>query len=283
MSAHPAPIDARTRIAGIIGWPVEHSLSPAMHNAAFAALDLNWRYVAFPVAPGRVAQALAGLAAAGVVGLNVTIPHKQDVIPCCSGVSEAVRAIGAANTLIADGHGGYLADNTDAEGFLRALDEQAPLSLTGEDVVIFGAGGAARALIFALRGRGARILVSNRTPGRADEIGADGEVPFAGPEREAAVRRAALVVNATSLGLHSDHIPSELPLESLRGGQVVADIVYRPGGTPWLAAARAHGARTVDGLGMLLHQGAAAFHRWTGREAPIEVMRAALLAAPARR
>lgn len=269
-------IDGATRVAGIIGWPVAHSLSPAMHNAAFAALGLNWRYVAFPVDPARVAEAVDGLAAAGVAGLNVTIPHKRAVIDRCSDVSEAVRAIGAANTLVPDGAGGFRADNTDAEGFARALDEEAPVDLAGEEVLILGAGGAARALAFILRRRGARIVVANRTPGRAEEAGADAEAPFAGPGRDAAVRRAALVVNATSLGLHGDDIPPDLPLEAIAEGQVVADIVYRPGGTPWLAAAAGRGARTVDGLGMLLHQGAAAFAQWTGMEPPVDVMRRAL-------
>jgi shikimate dehydrogenase len=274
----PGPIDARTRVTGIIGWPVEHSLSPAMHNAAFVALGLNWRYLAFPVDPARVGEAVRGLAASGVAGLNVTIPHKRAVIECCSSVSDAVRAIGAANTLVPDGAGGFRADNTDAEGFGRALDEQAPLDLAGEEVLILGAGGAARALAFILKRRGAHVVVANRTPGRAEEAGADGEAPFTGAGRDAAVRRAALIVNATSLGLHGDEVPAELPLDAIAPGQVVADIVYRAGGTPWLAAVASRGARTVDGLGMLLHQGAAAFAQWTGQEPPVEVMRAALTA-----
>lgn len=267
-------IDARTRVAGIIGWPVEHSLSPAMHNAAFAALGLNWLYAAFPVDPERVAQAVRGLAAAGCAGLNVTIPHKRAVIACCSDVSEAVAAIGAANTLVPDGEGGFRADNTDAAGFMRALDEQAPLDLEGRDALVIGAGGAARAVIFGLRSRGARVRVANRTPARAAELG--DPVPFARQALEMVAGQSALVVNATSLGRHGAAPPPELPLAGLGPGQVVADIVYRPGGTPWLAAAAQRGARPVDGLGMLLHQGAAAFEQWTGQAAPVDVMRAAL-------
>lgn len=270
------PIDGRTRVAGIIGNPVAHSLSPAMHNAAFSALGLNWRYLAFPVESERVGEALRGLAAAGLAGINVTIPHKRAVLEHCSALSAAARAIGAANTLVPDGAGGFRADNTDAEGFVRALDEQAPMELGGREVVILGAGGAARALTFALRGRGARVVIANRTPGRAEQVGADDEVPFAGPARDRALDRAALVVNATSLGLHESGVPVELPLEQLRRDQVVADIVYRPGGTPWLGAVAGRGIRTVDGLGMLLHQGAAAFAQWTGIEPPVEVMRRAL-------
>lgn len=266
--------DGRTRVAGIIGWPVEHSLSPAMHNAAFAALGLNWTYVAFPVEPERVADAVRGLAAAGCAGLNVTIPHKRAVVELCSSVSDAVAAIGAANTLVPDGRGGFRGDNTDAAGFLRALDEQAPLELEGRETLVIGAGGAARAVVFGLRARGARVRVANRTPQRAAELG--DPVPFAPDALAVIAAQAALVVNTTSLGLHGDAPPPELPLASLGPGQVVADIVYRPGGTPWLAAVAARGARTVDGLGMLLHQGAAAFEQWTGQAPPVEVMREAL-------
>ena len=267
-------IDGRTRVAGIIGWPVEHSLSPAMHNAAFEALGLNWIYAAFPVEPERVGEAIRGLAAAGCAGLNVTIPHKQAVIEHCSEVSAAVAAIGAANTLVPDGAGGFRADNTDAAGFLRALDEQAPLDVAERDVLVIGAGGAARAVVFALRSRGARVRVANRTHARAAELG--DPVPFVPQALETVAARSALVVNTTSLGLHGDGVPDALPLAGLGSHQVVADIVYRPGGTPWLAAAASQGARTVDGLGMLLHQGAAAFEQWTGEVAPVEVMRAAL-------
>ena len=270
----PPVTGARTRVAGIIGWPVEHSLSPAMHNAAFAALGLDWTYVAFPVHPDAVERAIAGLAAAGVAGLNATIPHKRAALEAASSASDAAAAIGAANTLVPDGEGGFRADNTDATGFLRALDEQAPLGLEGRDALVIGAGGAARAVVHALRSRGARVRVANRTAARAAELG--DPVPFVPAALDMVAGQAALVVNATSLGLHGDDAPGELPLAGLGRDQVVADIVYRPGGTPWLAAAAGRGARTVDGLGMLLHQGAAAFEGWTGREAPIDAMRAAL-------
>lgn len=268
-------ISGETRVTGIIGWPVSHSLSPAMHNAAFQALGLDWVYVAYPVAPERVAVAVQGLADAGVAGLNVTIPHKQAVLACCSAVSPAVEAIGAANTLIADGNGGWRADNTDAPGFLRAVDEAAPVNVDGRAVLVVGAGGAARAVAFALRGRGAQVLVANRTAARAAALGTP--VEFTRSALDEAARAAVMVVNCTSLGLHGDAIPAELPLGVLGPDHVVVDIVYRPGGTPWLAAAAARGARVVDGLGMLLHQGAAAFVQWTGTEPPISVMRDALM------
>lgn len=268
-------VSGATQVTGIIGWPVAHSLSPAMHNAAYGALGLDWTYVAFPVDPARVAEAVRGLAAAGVAGLNVTIPHKQAVLEECSAVSDAVAAIGAANTLVPDGAGGWRADNTDAPGFLRALDEAAPLALDGRTALVIGAGGAARAVVFALRQRGARVLVANRTPTRAAALG--DPVGFSRDALEDAAGQSALVVNCTSLGLHGDGIPDELPLAAIGPGQVVVDVVYRPGGTAWLAAAAGSGARCVDGLGMLLHQGAAAFVQWTGQEPPIGVMRDALV------
>jgi len=269
--------DATTRLAGILGWPVEHSLSPAMHNAAFAARGLNWAYLAFPVEPSRIGEAVRGLAAAGCSGLNVTIPHKQSVIEHCSATSPAVDAIGAANTLIPDDAGGFRADNTDAEGFLRALDERGAGEMTGMRVLLIGAGGAGRAVAYAIRSRGGTLLVANRTPERAAELGEP--VPFTVEAINEAAAESSLVVNATSLGMGSDEVPSQLPLRGIGPNQVVNDLVYRPGGTRWLAAAAARGAHPVDGLGMLLHQGAAAFEHWTGVDAPIEVMRDALLRA----
>ncbi|HLE43930.1 MAG TPA: shikimate dehydrogenase [Methylomirabilota bacterium] len=266
--------DAGTRLTGILGWPVEHSLSPAMHNAAFERLGLNWAYLAFPVEPSRIAEAVSGLAAAGCAGLNVTIPHKQAVIPLCSSISPAVEAIGAANTLVPDGEGGFRAENTDAEGFMRSVDEAAPVDLEGADVLLVGAGGAARAVAFALAGRGAVVRVANRTPAKASELGI--HLPFSRAALDLAASQAALVVNATSLGMGEEAVPDELPLTGIGPGQVVVDLVYRPGGTPWLHAAAGRGARTVDGLGMLLHQGAAAFELWTGRPAPLDAMREAL-------
>lgn len=268
------PISGHTRVAGIIGWPVEHSLSPAMHNAAFRDLGLDWLYAAFPVHPDAVGPAVQGLAAAGCGGINVTIPHKHAVIEHCSSASPAVESIGAANTLVPDGDGGFRCDNTDAAGFLRALDEAAPVDLDGANALVIGAGGAGKAVAWALRSRGARVLSSNRSPGRAATLGV--EVPFTPAALDEACRDVAVVVNATSLGLDGGPVPSELPMAGLGPEHAVVDVVYRPGGTPWLEAAAARGARTVDGLGMLLHQGADAFEQWTEHTAPVAVMRAAL-------
>lgn len=271
------PIDATTAVTGILGWPVSHSLSPRMHNAAFAHLGLNWAYLAFPVEPGQVARAVSGLAATGCRGLNVTIPHKHEVIGACSSTSPAVDAIGAANTLVPDGAGGFAAHNTDAEGFMRAIDEAAPLDLRGESVLLLGAGGAARAVVHAVTQRGARVIVANRTPSRAEGLGE--AIPFDDVSIRRALDECPLIVNSTSLGMGHSDLPPELPLEGLGPEHVVNDLVYRPGGTPWLTAAAERGARTVDGLGMLLHQGAVAFELWTETAAPVDVMRSALLSA----
>lgn len=267
---------SRTRFAGVIGWPVEHSLSPAMHNAALRALGLDWAYLAFPIHPDQLEQAVRGLFAAGCAGLSVTIPHKQAVRGCCDEVTPAAEAIGAANTLVPLAGGRVRGDNTDAEGFLRALDEAAPVDLDGAPVLVIGAGGAARAIAFALAGRGARLMVANRTPVRVAGLGEP--VGFTRDEIDQAAAGAALVVNATSLGMGTDELPGELPVQSLGPDTVAYDIVYRREPTPWLRAAAARGARTVDGLGMLLHQGAAAFAQWTGTEPPLHAMRQGLLA-----
>ena len=269
--------DAQTCLTGILGWPVGHSLSPAMHNAAFRALDLNWVYLAFGVEPDRVTTAVEGLAAAGCRGLNVTIPHKTSVLAACSSRSAAVEAIGAANTLVPDGSRGFSAENTDAEGFLRALDEAVGEDVAAGRVLLIGAGGAGRAVAHAVRTRGGHLLVANRTAERAAALGE--VVPFTRDALNQAAAHADLVVNASSLGMGTDEVPGELPLDGITADLVVNDLVYRPGGTPWLAAAAARGARTVDGLGMLLHQGAAAFELWTKRTAPVAAMRAALTAA----
>lgn len=270
----PWPTSA-TRFAGVIGWPVGHSLSPSMHNAAFRELGLDWAYLAFPIEPDHLEQAVGGLFRSGCAGLSVTIPHKHAVISCCDEVTEAVEAIGAANTLVPLGDGRVRGDNTDAEGFLRALDESAPVDLEGADVLMIGAGGAARAIAFALKGRGARVHVANRTAAKAAELGE--AVAFTREAIDEAARGCALVVNASSMGMGSEEVPADLPVRALGPDTVAYDIVYRTEPTPWLRAAAAQGARTVDGVGMLLHQGAIAFAQWTGMEPPLHAMRAALL------
>jgi shikimate dehydrogenase len=249
-----------TALAGVLGWPVAHSRSPAMQNAAFRALGLDWHYVKLPVPPELFEQTVRALPASGYRGANVTIPHKLAAVELADSASEAARAIGAANTLtFADG--AIHADNTDAGGFLAALGE----SPRGRSALVLGAGGAARAVVWALKDAGASdVAVWNRTAERARELDARA-VERPGP--------AEIVVNATSVGLHDDDL-SSLPLDTVGTPQLACDLVYRPAGeTPFAAWAARVGARVVDGLEVLVRQGALSFEIWTGREAPLDAMR----------
>lgn len=275
-------INASTRLAGIIGWPVEHSLSPAMHNAAFEALGLNWRYAAFPVPPELLGDAVRGLRALGIAGANVTIPHKEAVIPFLDVLSPAAKAIGAVNTICMDGKY-LLGDNTDVHGFLAALD-QAEVPLHGRRALVLGAGGSARAVVYGLLLRGTQVFIQARTPARARRLADDMRAIVEGSQVEAVEQAPAevdLVVNCTPVGMWPHHdgenpLPAEVRLHS---GMAVMDLVYRPLETALLWQARLAGARAVSGLEMLVWQGAVAFKHWTGQEAPVEVMRQACLRA----
>lgn len=270
--------------AGLIGWPVAHSISPAMHNAAFRALGLDWQYDLLPAPPGRVGDLLAGLAARGYRGANVTVPHKQAVLPLLGRVEGAARAIGAVNTLVLHGDGAagsWAGHNTDAAGFLAALRE-AGFEPAGAAALVLGAGGAARAVVHALLAAGCGVAIYNRTAGRAASLAAE-LAPAGGPAARAipspdVLRPDAidLLVNATSLGMGAQSSvcpwPEPLPLPA---HWTVYDLVYNPAETRLLARARAAGAAALGGLGMLIHQGALAFELWTGRPAPVEIMRRA--------
>jgi shikimate dehydrogenase len=276
-------IGGATLVYGLLGHPVRHSLSPAMHNAAFRALHLDAVYVAFPVAPEQLATAVAGLAAVGVPGFNLTVPHKRAILPLLSEVLPAARSIGAVNTVRVEG-ARLLGTNTDGSAFLRSLAEDLALDPAGADVLLLGAGGAARAIAFALLGAGVgRLRIANRTAARAEALAADCRAGIRGaPVETLAWERTAgaapdLLVNATSVGMGDGRSPQ--PLEGLGVREAVVDVVYRPAETPLLAAARAQGLRCSNGIGMLLHQGAAALQFWIEREPPLEAMRAALLAA----
>lgn len=297
------PISGHTRLVGVMGWPVSHSLSPRMHNAAFGMLRLNWAYVPLPVPPERVGDAARGLSALGFAGANVTVPHKSTVIPFLDELTPIARTIGAANTIVVRPDGSLLGDNTDAAGFMADLQAQGmgvcggvevsesdpgipPYSNTLTHALVLGAGGAARAIVYALVEAGAHVAVANRTPDRALELcqtiaaalpgATDRLTAHAFPGALARLApQADLIVNTTSLGLHSgDPLPWD-PAIAFRTGQVVYDLIYdHP--TPLLALAAAQGARALDGLGMLVRQGARAFELWTGFEAPLSVMMDAL-------
>jgi shikimate dehydrogenase len=244
-----------------------------MHNAAFRKLELDWIYVACEVAPGAVDAAFSGVRALGFGGLSVTIPHKAAALEAVDEVTDAARAIGAVNTVVPTAGGQLRGENTDGAGFLASLSEEG-FKPAGRVCAVLGAGGAARAVVHALAGAGAAdIVVINRTPARAEAAaalaGATGRVGMA-----ADVTGADLIVNATPLGLAGSQ---DLPVdpELLREGQLVVDLVPNPAVTPLMRAAELRGAGVAGGLGMLVHQGALAFELWTGRPAPLAVMRAA--------
>lgn len=279
-------ISGRTRVLGVIGHPVAHTSSPAMHNAALAALGLDYVYVPFHVEPAHLEAAVAGMRALEVAGLNVTVPHKQAVMPLLDEVSEQAKAIGAVNT-IAWRDGRLWGDNTDAYGVLQSLQQDAGLEALPARVGVLGAGGAARAVLYALlqRPEVEEVLLLNRTVERAERLAADlngGSRVRPGPlggEAEAAVRHTGLLINTTSLGMHPQEGVSPLEDPScLRAGMVVLDIVYRPLRTRLMAQAEARGARALNGLGMLAHQGARSFEIWTGQQPPVDVMVQAALA-----
>jgi shikimate dehydrogenase len=262
-------------LCGVLGHPVGHSRSPAMHNAAYAELGLDWRYVKLPVAPDLFEETVRALPGSGYRGANVTIPHKLAALALADGASPAATAVGAANTLsFADGR--IEADNTDAGGLIDALDRP----VAGLRALVLGAGGAGRAAAWALREADvAEVAVWNRTPERAAELARELEL-----EHVAAPRQADLLVNATSVGLDpaapDDEALAALGLDALDPPALVVDLVYRgSAATPVQAWAERAGAEVVDGVEVLVRQGARSFQLWTGKAAPIDVMRAAARAA----
>ncbi|MGQ0832992.1 MAG: shikimate dehydrogenase [Microthrixaceae bacterium] len=277
-------ISGATKAAGVIGTPVRHSLSPVIFNAAFAASGLDWTYLAFEVPEGAAGLAMGGMRALGIEGVSVTMPHKSAVVEALDEVTADVAALGAANCVQRRGTE-LIGHNTDGPGLLDALRLDEGIDIEGKRFAVVGAGGAARAVIRALgRGGAASVLVVNRSVGPAEEAarlaGAVGRVGAA-----AEVRDTDVVINATPLGMGivvtTTGDPEPLPVDPalLGEGQVVVDLVYHPAVTPLLAEARSRGVRTVNGLGMLIHQAAHAFRLWTGEEPPLEVMSAAAVAA----
>ena len=265
-------IHGGTRTLGVIGWPVEHSLSPAIHNAAFRSMGLPWVYLPLPVAPGTLPQALAGLVALGFEGANITMPHKTEAAALADELTEDARLLGAANTLTVQ-NGAILGDNTDAPGFERFLRTDAGFEVSGASALLFGAGGAARAVALALaRGGVAALTVAAREPATAMAIvelleGFPVEVRVIALG-EAAGSEADLIVNATPVG--ADGVGT-LPAPALGPTVVVVDLSYRSP-TPLLASAERSGATSFSGLGLLVQQAALSFERWTERPAPLAVM-----------
>lgn len=263
-------ISGRTRVAGVMGSPIAHSLSPALHNAGYEALGLDWAYVAFEVPAGGAVAALDAVRALGLGGLNVTMPHKADVAAAVDHLTPTAAALGAVNTVVPEADG-LLGDSTDGPGFLAALTDEG-FDPAGRRCLVLGAGGAARAVVHALGTAGASVDVTARRREAAIVAAelADGRV--VGPE---AADGAELVVNATPVGMA--RTPG-LPVDPARlgSGQLVVDLVYDPRDTELLRAARARGAATADGVGMLVHQAALSFRAFTGEDAPLAALRAAV-------
>lgn len=259
--------DGNTEVYGIMGWPVSHSLSPALQNRAFAELGLNKVYVPFPVAD--VASALKGFRALGVRGVSVTIPHKQAVIPFLDSIDPVAARIGAVNTLVINGgliHG----CNTDWQGANLALAEQ--VDLAGAEVVLLGAGGGARAIGFGLLEAGARVIVASRSAERGQALAAAMNCQWC-PLAEVDRLTAEILINATSVGMKPETDGMPVPGAILPGYRLVMDIVYSPLETRLLREADSAGCRVINGLAMLLYQGAAQFELWTGQKPPLAAMR----------
>lgn len=280
------PTSYRMELTGVFGFPVDENPTVVMFEAAFKALDLPWRYLNFKVSPGDLAAAVEGVRAMGLRGINLTIPHKCEVIRYLDEVADDARLMGAVNTVYLE-EGRLCGANTDGKGFLRALRDDAQVSPVGKKFMILGAGGAARAICVELALAGAEeIVIANRSEARGRELAAllvdhtQARVAFvAWNEALAIADDVDVLVNATSIGLHP-HV-DELPLldyATIRRGLVVCDVIPNPPRTKFLEAARERGAVTLDGLAMLVYQGAIAFRLWTGRDAPVEVMQRALAA-----
>lgn len=275
-------ISGKTRLYGIFGYPVEHTFSPGMHNAAFQKLHMDACYVSFAVSPDKLGEAAKALIPLGLCGLNVTVPHKEKIIAYLDELSEEARLIGAVNTIEIK-EGKLIGHNTDGRGFLRSLRDNAGFNPKGKQIFIIGSGGAARAVGFSLALAGTKkIVFTDLDAGKAVALVIDitdktGRlVEYAKHESVAeSAAEADCVINATPLGLkRADPLP--LAPEHIREKHLVCDLVYNPAETRFLQAAKARGAKRLPGIGMLLFQGVIAFEIWTGKKAPVSIMKNAL-------
>ncbi len=268
-------IRGRTRVAALFGFPVEHTLSPVMQNAAFAHLGLDFCYIPFSVPPESLRQAVEAVRALSFLGANLTVPHKETVIPFLDQLDKEAAAIGAVNTVV-NREGKLIGYNTDGKGFMRSLEELG-VSATGKQVLIIGAGGSSRAIGYYLSREAKLLTIYNRSREKADALAAalttsGGKVAVATDLGMAG--GYDIIINATSLGLKEcDRMP--LDPDILEPSVVICDLIYHK--TPLLSRADAKGCKTVGGAGMLLWQGALAFELWTGTLPPVEIMRSALL------
>lgn len=292
------PITATTRICSVYGHPIKHSASPAMHNAAIAALGLDWRYLAFDVPPDNLREAIAGAKAMRFIGLNLTIPHKLLALEMVDVINAAAQPWGAINTIRFEGRSGgewvRLAElpadteteirsvgfNTDADAIVRSIKEDLRVTMTGSNILIIGAGGAGRAAALRIAQEFPDTLwLYNRTASKAAEVAVQIQhrIPSVKVKLGVPTKSVDLLVNATSLGLKpGDALPIQGTGFALKQAAAVYDMIYRPAETPLLREAKAAGCQTANGLGMLLYQGAKALEIWSGKPAPIEIMRKAL-------
>lgn len=262
-------ISGSTRLAAVIGDPVTHSLSPVIHNAAFAALGLDWRYVAFPVVEENGVNAVEAMRTLGIGGLSVTMPHKASAALGADRRTAVAERLGVANCLYWD-QGTIVAHSTDGDGLVASLDEAHPNVFDGAEVAVLGAGGAARSIVEALgRTRASKISVVNRTTERAVQAAELASQARIGDAED--IAGAQVVINATAVGMNGGPRPDGLPCpeDAISDQTVVVDIVYNPMVTPLLSVAQKAGISTVGGLPMLVHQAALAFECWTGHEAPV--------------
>ncbi len=271
-SNKPILVSGSTRVAAVIGDPVDHSLSPALFNAAFAATGLDWVYAALHVSAGSAAEAIAAMKTLNLAGVSVTMPHKQGVAAAVHRLSPTAAVLGAVNCVYREGRE-LVGENTDGEGFVRALSTQLDFDARNKVCAVLGAGGAARAVIAALGHAGAaRVVVIGRTSANAEAAALmAGGIAVVGSQDS--VADADLIVNATPVGMDGTTTPLDATLIS--SGQHVADLIYQPAETPLLRSASAAGASTMNGLEMLVQQGAIQFELWTGLPAPVDQMRTA--------
>ncbi|WP_308638804.1 shikimate dehydrogenase [Paenibacillus silvisoli] len=276
-------VDSHTVLFSVIGDPIRHSKSPIMMNRAFRETGINGIYTAFHITADKLGDFVAGVRAMGIRGVNVTIPHKLDIMPLLDEIDESAQVIGAVNTIVnTDGRlTGY---NTDGIGYVRSLKEEVQQDLSGANVLIIGAGGATRGILYALAREGvASITIFNRTVARAEEL-ADafkGHVPAIRAIGQDELRDACgsndIIINTTSLGMYPNVDGTPVDSAWLKPGAVASDLIYNPLTTKFLAEAKERGCRIHGGLGMFIYQGAYAFEYWTGRPAPVAAMRETVL------
>ncbi|MAN23620.1 MAG: shikimate dehydrogenase [Gemmatimonadetes bacterium] len=275
-------INGSTKVIGVIGDPVEHTASPTMHNAAIQDLGIDYVYVAFRVRGDELSKAIEGMRALGMVGMNVTVPHKKSVMQYLDVISPEAKAIGAVNTIV-NNNGKLIGHNTDAYGFDKSIYLEGRLAKLPSAVVLLGAGGAARSILYALlqRPEVERIHIINRTVKKsealANEMDKKGRV-YLGPLSEGEWDSVELLINSTSVGLFPDVASSPLRNDSIiRPDMLVVDIIYKPLKTQLMIKAEEYGATAINGLGMLVWQGARAFELWTGNQPSVEIMTSAIL------